>query len=200
MISKPIVIVTGALGGIGTATIKKLVADGYFVIGTIRPGSTDKSSAWQEKHDYKSTELELVELDVADFEMTQKVVADLIDRFGKISGLVNNAGITKDTSFKKMTSNQWSEVLDTNLSGSFNMCKAVFNNMTENGFGRIVNISSINGQKGQFGQVNYAASKAGIYGLTKSIAIEGARKGVTCNSISPGYVKTEMTADRKSVV
>ncbi|MDN7124510.1 acetoacetyl-CoA reductase [Pseudidiomarina sp. 1APP75-32.1] len=186
-------IVTGALGGMGTAIVSRLLANNYFVVGTFRPGAESRAEDWRERHFAGERSLKIVALDVSCAEMSEQVCSDLISELGIISVLINNAGITDDSSFRKMTYKQWHSVLETNLGGCFNMCKAIFLHMSEQKYGRIINISSVNGQKGQFGQANYAASKAGIYGLTKSLALEGARKGITCNSISPGYIRTDMT-------
>ena len=199
--NKSKVIVTGALGGIGTAIIKKLLTNNYFVIGTIRPGSQHKAENWLSQfNDNEKGSLKLVEVDVCDYEMVKEVFNNLVCEYQSIEALVNNAGITSDSTLKKMTQEQWLAVIDTNLTGCFNTVKAVFDHMVKNTYGRIVNISSINGQKGQFGQVNYSASKAGLYGLSKSVAMEGAKKGITCNSISPGYIRTEMTDKLKPEV
>jgi len=130
---------------------------------------------------------------MADFDATQAVIADIENTIGPIDVLVNCAGITQDATIKKMTVDQWKSVIDTNLNSAFNVTKPVLTGMTERGYGRIVNISSVNGQRGQFGQPNYSAAKAGLHGFTMSAAYEGARKGVTVNTVSPGYVSTAMT-------
>lgn len=124
----------------------------------------------------------------------------VIERYGKVDVLVNNAGVTCDTTLKKMTPEQWQNVIDANLNSVFNMTKTTLSNMLDNGYGRIITISSINGRKGQFGQCNYAASKAALYGFTKSLAQEVAKKGITVNTVSPGYIKTEMLASMKDDV
>ena len=131
--------------------------------------------------------------DVADFDACQKGVAQVEQELGPVDVLVNNAGITRDGTILKMTYQMWKEVMDTNLGGCFNMAKAVFEGMTARGYGRIVNIGSINGQAGQYGQVNYAAAKSGIHGFTKALAQEGARNNVTVNAIAPGYIDTDMS-------
>ncbi|MEO6198378.1 MAG: acetoacetyl-CoA reductase, partial [Sphingomicrobium sp.] len=132
--------------------------------------------------------------DVADFDSCQEGVKKVEDELGPVDVLVNNAGITRDSTMKRQSRDQWQDVIDTNLGGCFNMAKAVFEGMTTRGFGRIVNIGSINGQAGQYGQVNYAAAKSGIHGFTKALAQEGARAGVTVNAIAPGYIDTDMVA------
>ena len=132
--------------------------------------------------------------DVADFDACQEGVKKVEKDIGPVDVLVNNAGITRDSTMKRQSRDQWQDVIDTNLGGCFNMAKAVFEGMTSRGFGRIVNIGSINGQAGQYGQVNYAAAKSGIHGFTKALAQEGARDGVTVNAIAPGYIDTDMVA------
>jgi acetoacetyl-CoA reductase len=132
--------------------------------------------------------------DVSDFDACQQGVRKVEADLGPVDVLVNNAGITRDTTIRKMSEQQWQEVIDTNLGGCFNMAKAVFEGMTGRKYGRIVNIGSINGQAGQYGQVNYAAAKSGIHGFTKALAQEGARAGVTVNAIAPGYIDTDMVA------
>ena len=132
--------------------------------------------------------------DVADFDACQEGVRKVEAELGPVDVLVNNAGITRDATMKRMDHAKWQEVMDTNLGGCFNMAKAVFEGMTGRGYGRIVNIGSINGQAGQYGQVNYAAAKSGIHGFTKALAQEGARSGVTVNAIAPGYIDTDMVA------
>lgn len=191
---KKTAIVTGALGGIGTAIVDSLLNDGVDVIATHRPGTSQRAIDWKNSRFGNDEHLHLLEVDVADYTSCEKLIEKVKEQFGRLDILVNNAGITRDSSIKKMSFEQWNEVINTNLTGCFNMSKSAFTLMLENNYGRIINISSINGQKGQFGQVNYAASKSGIYGLTKSLALEGARKGITVNSISPGYIRTEMTS------
>ena len=132
--------------------------------------------------------------DVSNFDDCLAGVAKIVAEFGPVDVLVNNAGITRDGTMRKMERESWDEVLDTNLGGCFNMCKAVWDGMLERGFGRVVNIGSINGQAGQYGQVNYAAAKSGIHGFTKALAQEGAAKGITVNAIAPGYIDTDMVA------
>ncbi|MBK1885718.1 MULTISPECIES: acetoacetyl-CoA reductase [Marinobacter] len=189
-----IAVVTGAAGGLGTAMCKALAAQGRKVVGTHLPGEefTAKAKDWQASLREDGVDVAIYPLDVTDFEGCKAFVAAVEQDLGPIDILVNNAGITNDAPLKRMQPEQWNQVINVNLTSMFNMCQQVFENMCERGFGRIVNISSLNGEKGQFGQSNYAATKAGIYGFTKSIAQEGARKGVTANSVSPGYIDTPM--------
>tara|TARA_R110001583_G_scaffold107898_1_gene256602 strand:- start:12763 stop:13503 length:741 start_codon:yes stop_codon:yes gene_type:complete len=189
---KRIAIVTGAAGGIGTEICKRLTSDNFKVIATYRTESADKAKKWQAKLAENGVDIDIMPVDVSEFTSCSKLVSCINADFGPVSVLINNAGITDDATMKNITSDQWNNVLRTNLDSVFNMSKLVFQAMCENGWGRIVNISSINGQKGQFGQVNYAAAKAGMYGFSKSLAQEGARKGVTVNTVSPGYIATEM--------
>lgn len=192
--SNRIAVVTGATGGLGTAMCKALASQGRTVVGTHLPGEdfTAQAKQWQADLSNEGIEVVIYPLDVTDFEHCQSFVQDVEKEQGPIDILVNNAGITNDAPLKKMQPEQWNQVINVNLNSMFNMCRQVFEGMCERGFGRIVNVSSLNGEKGQFGQSNYAATKAGIYGFTKSIALEGARKGVTANSVSPGYIDTPM--------
>jgi acetoacetyl-CoA reductase len=152
-------------------------------------GREDRARAFSEQ-----TGIQALKCDVADFDQCAETVARISSDAGPVEILVNNAGITRDATIRKMNRVQWDEVLDTNLGGCFNMCKAVWDSMIGRGFGRVVNIGSINGQAGQYGQVNYAAAKSGIHGFTKALAQEGAAKGVTVNAIAPGYIDTDMVA------
>lgn len=188
---KKIALVTGGLGGIGQEICIRLGQEGYTVVSTyIRPG---RDAAWAELMQSKGIEAKAYQCDVSQFDDAQQLVAQIKQDFGShISILVNNAGITKDGTLRKMTAEQWHDVINTNLNSVFNLSKAVIDDMTNAGFGRIINISSINGQKGQFGQTNYSAAKAGMHGFTMALAQEVARKGVTVNTISPGYIATEM--------
>ncbi|TVT33380.1 acetoacetyl-CoA reductase [Marinobacter vinifirmus] len=192
--SNRIAVVTGATGGLGTAMCKALASQGRTVVGTHLPGEdfTAQAKQWQADLSNEGIEVVIYPLDVTDFEHCQSFVQAVEKEQGPIDILVNNAGITNDAPLKKMQPEQWNQVINVNLNSMFNMCRQVFEGMCERGFGRIVNVSSLNGEKGQFGQSNYAATKAGIYGFTKSIALEGARKGVTANSVSPGYIDTPM--------
>ena len=186
-----IALVTGGMGGLGEAVCIKLAALGYRVITTYSPGNT-KASEWLALMEQQGYNFRAYPCDVADYESARECIATIEKEIGLIDVLVNNAGITRDMSFKKMDKPNWDAVMHTNLDSVFNMTKPVCDGMVERGWGRIINISSVNGQKGAFGQSNYAAAKAGMHGFTKALALEVARKGVTVNTISPGYIGTKM--------
>lgn len=186
-----VAVVTGGMGGLGEAICVKLAQMGYKVVATYSPGNT-KSAEWVKEMKGKGYEMRAAQVDVADFDSCQAAVAKVASEAGPIDVLVNNAGITKDMTFRKMGRADWDAVLRTNLDSVFNMTKPVCDGMVDRGWGRIINISSINGQKGAFGQTNYSAAKAGMHGFTKALALEVARKGVTVNTISPGYIGTKM--------
>lgn len=181
-----VAIVTGGTRGIGGAISKALKAEGYSVAANYA-GNDEAANKFKDE-----TGIPVFKWSVADYEACAAGIKEVEAALGPVDVLVNNAGITRDGMFHKMTPQQWKEVIDTNLSGLFNMTHPVFPGMRSRGFGRIVNISSINGQKGQMGQVNYSAAKAGDLGFTKALAQEGAFKGVTVNAICPGYIGTEM--------
>ncbi len=181
-----VALVTGGTRGIGAAIAVMLKEAGYNVAATYARNQ-ERAEAFKEE-----TGIHVFQWDVADFEGCQKGVEAVEADLGSIDILVNNAGITADATLHKMTSDQWHAVVDTNLASCFNMTRAVINGMRDRSFGRIINIASINGLKGQFGQSNYAASKAGMRGFTKSVALENAAKGITVNAIAPGYTDTEM--------
>ena len=183
-----VAIVTGGTRGIGEAISIALNDSGMKVAATY-VGNDQRAAEFTER-----TGIPAYKWDVADHEACQQGVRKIEADLGPVDVLVNNAGITRDTTMKRMDKQKWQEVIDTNLGGCFNMAKAVFEGMTERGYGRIVNIGSINGQAGQYGQVNYAAAKSGIHGFTKALALEGARAGVTVNAIAPGYIDTDMVA------
>ena len=183
-----VAIVTGGTRGIGEAISTSLKAAGYRVCA-LYAGREDRARDFHER-----TQIPVWKCDVADLGQCGETVGKIAAELGPVEVLVNNAGITRDATMRKMTRTHWDEVLDTNLGGCFNMCKAVWDGMIERGFGRVVNIGSINGQAGQYGQVNYAAAKSGIHGFTKALAQEGASKGVTVNAIAPGYIDTDMVA------
>jgi len=185
-----IALVTGATGGLGTHICKRLADDGYWVCANYR--SEEKAKAWQEKMKEEGYLIHLYKADVSDYEEVGEMVKRIETDHGTVDVLVNNAGITRDGAFKKMSKQHWDEVLGANLFSVFNCCRHVINPMLDNKYGRIINISSVNGQRAQFGQVNYAAAKAGMHGITKTLAIETASKGITVNTISPGYVATDM--------
>ena len=181
-----VALVTGGSRGIGEAISKKLKADGYTVAATYA-GNDEAAAKFTDETGIKTYKWNVADYD-ASAEGLAKVEADL----GPVEVVVANAGITRDAPFHRMTSEQWNEVIGTNLTGVFNTVRPVWEGMRERGFGRVVVISSINGQKGQFGQVNYAATKAGDLGIVKSLAQEGAAKGITANAVCPGYIGTEM--------
>jgi len=189
---KRVAIVTGGNGGLGSAMCRSLCEQGRRVVAAYYPAEENQAKAFQKKMAEEGFEVAIYPVNVADFESCKAMVEAVERDLGPVEILVNNAGITRDAVFKKMTPDQWNAVIHTNLDSVFNMSRQVFDKMLDRGFGRIVNISSVNGQKGQFGQANYAAAKAGIHGFTMSLAQEGARKGVTVNTISPGYIGTEM--------
>jgi len=181
-----IALVTGGTRGIGAAISRALKEAGYTVAANYA-GNDEAAAAFK-----AGTGIPVYKWSVADYDACVEGIAGVEADLGSIEVLVNNAGITRDAPFHKMTREQWSAVVDTNLSGIFNMTHPVWPGMRERGFGRVVNISSINGQKGQFAQANYSAAKAGDLGFTKALAQEGARKGITVNAICPGYIATEM--------
>lgn len=193
MNKQKIALVTGGTGGIGTAICIALAEQGRKVIAGYYPPEVEQATAWQQKHRDAGYEFEIVGCDVSDYESSQQMLHDIENTIGAVDILVNCAGITRDKTLRRMTPEQWDAVMRTNLDSAFNVTRHVVDRMSQNGFGRIVNISSVNGQKGQFGQANYSAAKAGLHGFTKAVAQELAAKGVTVNSVSPGYVKTEMT-------
>ena len=179
-------IVTGGTRGIGAAISKGLKADGYVVAATY--GGNDEAAVKFKE----ANGINVYKWDVADYDACAQGIAEIEAELGPVGVLVNNAGITRDGAFHKMALDQWKAVISTNLDSAFNMTRPLINGMRERGFGRIINISSINGQKGQFGQANYSAAKAGIIGFTRALAHETARKGITANAIAPGYIGTEM--------
>jgi len=183
-----VAIVTGGTRGIGEAISVALKNAGYKVAANYA-GDDERAQAFSRK-----TGIAAYKWDVADYDACAAGVAKVVADLGPVDVVVNNAGITRDATLKKMNRKGWDEVVDTNLGGCFNMCKAAWDGMLERGFGRIVNIGSINGQAGQYGQVNYAAAKSGIHGFTKALAQEGAAKGITVNAIAPGYIDTDMVA------
>lgn len=187
----PVAWVTGGTGGIGTAICRALAKAGYQVVAGYN--NPDKAKSWLESQHADGYEnIALSGANLVDFEACEAGAREIRETYGAISVLVNCAGITRDSTMKKMSPEQWHEVIDCNLNSVFNTCRCVIEDMLEAGYGRIVNISSINGRKGQFGQVNYAAAKAGMHGLTMSLAQETATKGITVNTLSPGYIATDM--------
>ncbi len=194
MNEKKIALVTGGTGGIGSAICIGLAEQGRKVVAGYFPPEKDAAEAWQKARQEEGYDIEIAAGDVSDYEGSQEMIADIGSRLGGIDILVNCAGITRDKTLRKMEPEQWNSVLRTNLDSAFNVTRHVVDDMTQKNFGRIVNIASVNGQKGQFGQTNYSAAKAGLHGFTKALALEVAAKGVTVNTVSPGYVKTEMTS------
>ena len=186
-----VALVTGGMGGLGEAVCIKLAALGYKVVTTYSPGNK-KVDEWLASTKELGFDFKAYACDVADYDSAQTCVAMIEKEVGPIDVLVNNAGITRDMTFKKMDKPNWDAVMATNLDSVFNMTKPVCDGMVERGWGRIINISSVNGQKGAFGQTNYSAAKAGMHGFSKALALEVARKGVTVNTISPGYIGTKM--------
>ena len=186
-----VALVTGGMGGLGEAICIKLAALGYHVVTTYSPGNT-KAPEWLESMRKQGFEFHAFPCDVTDWSSAAACVQKVAAEVGPIDVLVNNAGITRDMTFKKMDKANWDAVIRTNLDSCFNMTKQVCDGMVDRAWGRIINISSVNGQKGAFGQTNYSAAKAGMHGFTKALALEVARKGVTVNTISPGYIGTKM--------
>lgn len=183
-----VAIVTGGTRGIGAAISIQLKVHGYKVAANYA-GNDEAARAFSEQ-----TGIPAYKWSVADYEACKAGVEQVAKDLGPVDIVVNNAGITRDTTIHKMSPDQWQEVMDTNLGGCFNMARCVIDGMRERNFGRFVNIGSINGQAGQYGQVNYAAAKSGIHGFTKALAQEGAAKNITCNAIAPGYIDTDMVA------
>jgi acetoacetyl-CoA reductase len=186
-----IALITGGMGGLGEAICIKMAALSYTVVTTHSPGNT-RAPEWLAGMREQGFSFHAYPCDVADYDSAQECIAVLEKEMGPVDVLVNNAGITRDMTFKKMDKVSWDAVLSTNLDSVFNMTKHVVDGMTDRNWGRIINISSVNGQKGAFGQTNYSAAKAGMHGFTKALALEVARKGVTVNTISPGYIGTRM--------
>jgi acetoacetyl-CoA reductase len=181
-----VALVTGGTRGIGAAISKALKSQGRTVVANYG-GNDEAAKAFQSE-----TGIHVFRFDVGKFDACQEAVQHIIAEIGPIEILVNNAGITRDGTLGRMSRDMWEAVIDTNLGSCYNLCKLTFDGMREKKFGRIVNVGSINGQAGQYGQVNYAAAKSGIHGFTKALAQEGARYGITVNAIAPGYVDTDM--------
>jgi len=179
------------MGGIGTAICKRLCTSGFKVVAGCRPGSPRKDR-WLATMKDEGYEVYASEGNVSNWEATRAAFEKVRTDHGSVDVLVNNAGITRDCVFRKMTNEQWHEVIETNLNSLFHVTKQVIDDMLDKGWGRIINISSVNGQKGQFGQTNYSTAKAGIHGFTMALAQELASKGVTVNTVSPGYIGTDM--------
>ncbi|WP_018609080.1 beta-ketoacyl-ACP reductase [Uliginosibacterium gangwonense] len=189
--AKNVALVTGGMGGLGTAICKALADDGWRVAVNCLP-DFPPAVEWVAKTKADGYNFFVAEADVTNYDQCGAMVKKIEAEFGQIDCLVNNAGITRDAVFRKMTKDQWDAVLSTNLDSVFNVTSPILPLMAERGFGRVINISSVNGVKGQFGQANYSAAKAGLLGVTKALAQEVAKKGVTVNAVAPGYVGTEM--------
>jgi len=185
-----VALVTGGTGGIGTSIVKRLAGMGHKVATNYR--NEEKARAWQEQMRSEGVDVVLARGDVSSHDEAEAMVREVERQLGPIEILVNNAGITRDTTFHRMTPQQWNEVIATNLNSCFNVTRPVIEGMRERKWGRIVQISSINGQKGQYGQANYAAAKAGMHGFTISLAQENAKFGITVNTVCPGYIATDM--------
>jgi len=183
--------VTGGMGGIGTSICQRLSKGGFKVIAGCGPNSPRKDR-WIGEQKAQGYEFIASEGNVSDWESTKAAFEKVRAEVGRVDVLVNNAGITRDSVFRKMTPEDWKAVIDTNLNSLFNVTKQVIDGMIDNGWGRIINISSVNGQKGQFGQTNYSTAKAGLHGFTMALSQEVASKGVTVNTVSPGYIATDM--------
>ena len=189
--TKRVALVTGGMGGLGTAICKALAKDGYTVVANCLPAFPQKDE-WLAKMQAEGFEMKAAEGDVSDYDSCKAMIEKVEQDIGPVDVVVNNAGITRDKFFAKMDKAQWDAVLTTNLDSLFNVTHHVAGKMAERGWGRIINISSVNGVKGQAGQTNYSAAKAGVLGFTKALAAEMAAKGVTVNAIAPGYIGTDM--------
>jgi len=198
--NEKIAIVTGGTGGIGTAICRRLVSDYTVIACYFKKGNHHDAAQWQTIQREAGYEVEILYADSAKFSDCNDLATLVAERYGRIDVLINNAGITADSTLRKMSAAQWHEVLEANLTSVFNMTRNVLPVMLEKGYGRIISISSINGRKGQFGQCNYAATKAALFGFSKSLALEVANKGITVNTISPGYIETPMIASMKEEV
>ena len=190
-VPKRVVFVTGGMGGIGSAICRRLASAGHTIVAGCLPGY-DKKDEWLGAMRREGWRVHAAEGNVADYESCASMFYNVRSVVGHVDILVNNAGITRDSLFKRMTERDWIEVINTNLNSVFNVTRQVIDGMVERGWGRIVNISSVNAIKGQFGQTNYSAAKAGMAGFSKALAQEVVRKGVTVNTVSPGYVETDM--------
>jgi len=184
-------LITGGMGGLGETISTKMHDAGYRVVVTRSPGNNNAEN-WLADMKARGYPFAAFPIDVADYDSCELGVSNIHREVGPIDILINNAGITKDRTFKNMKKADWDAVIHTNLDSVFNMTKQVFDGMVTRGWGRIINVSSVNGQKGAFGQTNYSAAKAGMHGFTKALALELAKKGVTVNTISPGYIGTKM--------
>ncbi len=192
-----VALVTGGTGGMGTAICERLYKDGYTVVANYRDFTRamkwrEEAKQWRDDQLKMGFDMKVVEGDISSFKSAERMMKQITEEIGAVDVLVNNAGITRDAALHKMTPEMWYEVINTNLNSVFVCSRLVIEGMIAKGWGRIVSISSVNGQKGQYGQCNYAATKAGMYGFTKSLAQEVAKKGITVNTVSPGYIGTSM--------
>lgn len=187
-----VALVTGGTTGLGSAISTRLANDGFQVIANYLPALESEALEWQKKAEQNGLKCAIAAADVSSHTHCQLMVDMLLDEFGRIDVLVNNAGIIRDSTIAKMPVADWEAVINTNLGSLYNMCKPVIQSMQQHKFGRIVNMSSVNAQRGQFGQTNYSAAKAGVHGFTKALAQETARHGITVNTVSPGLIQTSM--------
>jgi len=188
-----VAVVTGGMGGLGEAICRRLSKEGHRIVTTYSPHNS-RAGDWLRAERDAGFDFAGYMVDVSDYHSCEAAIKQIVADLGRIDILVNNAGITRDATLKKMTPEQWHEVIRTNLDSVFNMSRTILHGMLESQWGRIINISSVNGQKGAFGQCNYAAAKAGVHGFTKALALEVASKGITVNTVSPGYLNTKMVA------
>jgi len=189
-----VAVVTGGIGGIGTSICRRLAKDGFEVYAAHHPAEAEQAEAWAAQQNGEGFAIQTLAVDVGSYAECSEKLSKLIDKYGAVDVVVNCAGITRDKTFKKMETDSWYDVINVNLNSVYNVTRPLWEAMLEKGFGRVINISSVNGQRGQFGQTNYSAAKAGMHGFTMALAQEGAAKGITVNTISPGYVETAMTA------
>ncbi|WP_066568518.1 acetoacetyl-CoA reductase [Snodgrassella sp. CFCC 13594] len=189
---RKIALVTGALGGIGTAICRQLIQHQYKIIAVLTPSDENREEKWLQTEAIHPQDIRFLAVDINDHQAVIEGIEHALDTEGRIDLLVNNAGITQDSAFKKMSYAQWCAVLDTNLRSLYSITHPVFLRMLAQNDGRIINITSVNGLRGQFGQTNYSAAKAGMIGFTKALALEGARNRVCVNAIAPGYTATPM--------
>ncbi|KOR28955.1 3-ketoacyl-ACP reductase [Achromatium sp. WMS1] len=188
-----VALITGGIGGIGTAICQRLAKDGLRVVASYYPPLKDEAKAWQLAQAAEGLEIGIIAGDVSSAQDSTRMVSEIESQYGIVQILVNCAGVTRDRTFRKMPVEDWDTVINTNLNSVFYVTQPIWNKMLQQGFGRIINISSVNGQRGQFGQANYSAAKAGMHGFTMALAQEGAAKGITVNTVSPGYTETPMT-------
>jgi acetoacetyl-CoA reductase len=198
--SKRIALVTGGIGGIGSSICRQLAEDGFTVVANYIKAEEEKARAWLAAERSAGRDTHIAVGDVSNYDSSVAMIAKIRADIGIVSVLVNNAGITRDGVFKKMPLENWMDVININLNSVFNVTRQIVDDMLAQGWGRVINMSSVNGQKGQFGQTNYSAAKAGMHGFTKALALETAAKGITVNTISPGYIGTEMVMAIKQEV